>query len=96
MRLGERDAYRLELAANTAERAGAGVFCQSLENMPGQKFGRGVVALEFRHVVEIAIIQRRHDGLERIVRAADVDDDAVGIERIGEEGRVDDEGRAVM
>jgi len=45
MRLRERDAYRLELAAIAAKLAGAGVFGQPLENMPGEKFGGGVAAL---------------------------------------------------
>ena len=30
------------------------------------------------------------------MRAADVDDDTVAIERLGDEGRIDDEGRAVQ
>ena len=30
------------------------------------------------------------------MRAADVDDDPVAVERFGDEGRVDDEGRAVQ
>ena len=30
------------------------------------------------------------------MRAADVDDDAVNIERLGDESRIDDEGRAVQ
>ena len=53
-------------------------------------------ALEFGHFVEIAIVQRRHHRLERVMRAADVDDDTVVIERLGDEGRVDDKGRAVQ
>ena len=64
--------------------------------MLGEKFGGGVAALEFGHVVEIAIVQRRQHGLQRVMRAADVDDDAVAIERLGDEGRVDHEGRAVQ
>ena len=30
------------------------------------------------------------------MRAADIDHDAVGIERLGDEGRIDDEGRAMQ
>ena len=53
-------------------------------------------ALELRHVVEIAVVQRREHRLQRLVRAADVDDDAVVVERLGDEGGVDHEGRAVQ
>ena len=83
MRLGEGDAYRLELAAVAAELTGAGVLGQTIEDMLREKFGGGVAALEFGHVVEVAIVQRRHHGLERVMRAADVDDDTVAIERLG-------------
>ena len=64
--------------------------------MLGEEFGRGVDAFEFRHVVEIAIIERRERRLERFVRPADIDDDAVGIERLGDEGRIDDKGRPMQ
>ena len=81
MRLGDSDAYRLQFAAIAAEFAGAGAFGQLIEDVPGQKFGGGVATLEFGHVVEIAIIQCRHHGLERIMGATDVDDDAVAIDQ---------------
>ena len=64
--------------------------------MLGEKFGRGVAPLEFGYLVEIAIVQRRRYGLERVMRATDVDDDTIVIERLGDEGRVDDEGCAVQ
>src|SRR5439155_19880799 len=70
MRLGESDAYRLELAATAAELAGARIFGQLLENILCEKFGSGVAAFEFRYFVEIAIVQRGDNGLERLMLAA--------------------------
>ena len=55
-----------------------------------------LLPLNSGHLVEVAIVERRQHGLECVVCAADVDDDAVGVERLGNEGRVDDEGRAVQ
>ena len=76
-----RDADRLELAAVAAEIALAGVMREPVEDVFGQEFGRGVDALELRHLVEILVVQRLEHLLQRIKRAADVDHDAVGIER---------------
>ncbi len=67
-----------------------------IENVLGEKFSGRVAALEVRHVVEIAIVQGAQYGLERVVGAADVDHDPVAVERFGDEGCVDDEGRAVQ
>ena len=47
-------------------------------------------------VVEIAIVERREHRLERLMRAADIDDDAVGVERLRDERRIDNEGCAVQ
>ena len=69
---------------------------QPVEDVLGQKFGRGVDALELRHLVEILVVQRLEHFLQRIERAADVDHDAVAVERVGDERRVDHEGRAVQ
>ena len=91
-----RDADRLQLAAVAAELAGARRLGQAVEDVLGQEFGRGVGALELRHVVEIAVVQRLEHGLERLVRAADVDHDAVAVELIGDERGIDHEGRAVQ
>ena len=52
--------------------------------------------LQVRQIVEIAIVERRQHRLERFVRAPDVDDDAVDVERLGDECRVDDKGRAMQ
>jgi len=91
MGFGERDAYRLELAPGAAQFAGAGRPGQSVENILAHKFGRGVDALEFGHLIEIAIVQRRQYRSKRVMRTADVDHDSIGIERLGHEGRIDDE-----
>ena len=48
------------------------------------------------HVVQIAVVQRWHHGLELVMGAADVDDDTVAVERLGDESGVDDKGRAVQ
>ena len=76
--------------------AGAGRLRQPVENMLGQEFRRGVDALELRHLVEVAVIERRQHRLERIVRAANVDDNSVVIEGIRDEGCIDHEGRPVQ
>src|SRR5262245_47351650 len=64
--------------------------------MLGEKFGRGVGTFELRHLVKIAIVEWCQRRLKRFVRAPDIDDDAVRIERFGEEGCVDDECRAMQ
>ena len=64
--------------------------------MLGQKFGSGIAALQLRYFVEIAIIQRRQHCLERLMGAADIDNDTVAVERLGGKGRVDNEGRAMQ
>src|SRR6185369_13468197 len=88
VRLGERDAQGLELPSGTAELAGAGRLCQTVEDMFGQKFRRGVATLEFGHVVEIAVVEWRQDRLERIVCAADIDHNSIVVEALGDEGGI--------
>jgi len=90
------DTDYLELAAVAAEPALTCGTSKAVENMLGKKFGSSVLAPEFGHVVEIAIIERCQGHLERLVRAADINDNAVRIERLGEEGRIDDEGRPMQ
>ena len=63
--------------------------------MLGQKFGRRVAALQFRYFIQVAIVERSQHGLQRLMGAADVDDDAIGVERLGTEGRVDHKRRAM-
>ena len=52
--------------------------------------------LNSRHVVEILVVERLEHRLQHLVGAADVDHDAVVVERFGDKGRVDHEGRAVQ
>ena len=96
MRLRKRDADRLEGAAVAAKLASTSSLSQPIENMLGEKFGRGVGAFELRQIVKIAIVEGRQRCLERFVRAPDIDDDPVRIECFGEEGSVDDECRAMQ
>ena len=46
-------------------------------------------------LVEIAVVERRERGLEHLVGARDVDDDAVLVERLGQKCDADDEGRTM-
>ena len=71
----------LKLTALAAELARARRVAQLVEDVLRQEFGRRVVALELRHVVEIAVVQRLQHRLQHLVRAADVDHDAVLVER---------------
>src|SRR5664279_2379683 len=64
--------------------------------MLGEKFGGGVGAFEFGKIVEILVVERRQRRLQRVERAADIDHDAVSIELVGDEGRIDDKGRAMQ
>ena len=47
-------------------------------------------------IVEISKFERRENRLQRLMRAADIDDDAVRVEAFGDERRVDHESRAVQ
>src|SRR3954454_13832991 len=96
MRFGEGDPDRLQLAAVAAELAGPGLLGQAVEDMFGEEFGRGVASPELGHVVQIAIVQRGHYRLQRGVGSADINNDSVAVERLGNEGRVDNESRAVQ
>src|SRR5207344_2498567 len=95
MRFGKCDAYSLEFATVATKFVGAGGFGQPVENMFGQKFGRGVEAFEFWQLVQISIIQGSQCCLERFMCAADVDHNAVLVERFGVKSRIDDEGGTV-
>src|SRR6266568_6160595 len=81
--------------ADAAELARARRTREVLEEMPGQKFGGGVNALELRQLVELAIVERDERLFEHFVGARDVDDDAMGVEFIGEKGHANDERRAM-
>ncbi len=68
----------------------------AIEYMPGEEFGRRIDAGEVGRLVEIAVVERREDGFERVMRAADIDHDSVRIEPLRHERGVDDEGRPVQ
>ena len=55
-----------------------------------------LLALEFGDVIEIAVVERAQHRLERIMRAANVDDNSIGVERIRDEGGIDHEGRSMQ
>ena len=61
-----------------------------------EKLGGRVPPLERRHVVQVAVVQRRRaPRASAFAGPADVDDDAVGVERGTAELHVDDVGGAV-
>ena len=62
----------------------------------GQKLGRRVAAAKFRQVVEIAVVELGEHRFQGIERAADVADDAVGVERRAAQLGLDHEGGAVQ
>ena len=61
-----------------------------------EELRRRVAAAERGLVVEVAEVQRGEHVAQRVARAADVDDDAVGVELVAAELDVDDVGRAVQ
>ena len=79
-----------------AEIALAGMVREAVEDVFGQKFGGGVFVFERRHVIEVFVVQRLQHLFQRIKCAADIDHDAVAIERIGDERGIDHKGRAVQ
>ena|SRR4029079_7007333 len=96
MRFRERDSYRFYFAAGAAELVGACGLRELVENVFGEEFGCGVHALEFGQLIEIAIVERRQGCLQRLMRAANIDDDSVRIEAVGKKRRIDDEGCSVQ
>jgi hypothetical protein len=55
-----------------------------------------VLVPELRQVVEIAILERVERSLQLLVRAADVDHDAVAVEAFGQKGCTHHEGRVMQ
>src|SRR5450432_459764 len=96
MGLRERNAHSLELPAGAAQLAGTSGFGQTVKDIFGKEFGGGVGTLEIWRFVEIAIIQRRQHGPQGVVCAAYVNDNAVAVESLRDEGRVDNECRPVQ
>jgi membrane glycosyltransferase len=95
MGFGDRDANGLEFTTVAAELVRAGGRRQSIEHVSGQKFGCRIMAFELRRFVEVLVVERRKKRLQRLVRATDIDDNPIGAQAIGQEGGVDDEGRAM-
>jgi len=92
MRLAERNADRLQFAAGTAKLVRACCLRKLIADVFGQKFGCGVDPFELAQLIEIAIVQWGEGGLQRLVGAADIDDDTVRIKSVGKEGCIDNEG----
>ena len=61
-----------------------------------QHLGGGVEAGERLHLVEVAVGEVGQDRVQRLGGASDVEDDAVGVEVLPGERRVDDERRTVQ
>src|ERR1700722_9993072 len=63
--------------------------------MSRQVFGGRVGAVEVRDLVEISIVAGLEKRLQRLVSAANIDDDPVGVESVGKESCVNHKGCAV-
>ena len=96
MRFREGHADRLQCLAVAAEPAGPRGLGEAVVDVLGEELGRRVAAGEGGQGVEVLVVQRAQRCLQRVVRAADVDHDAVLVERLGHEGGIDDEGRAMQ
>ncbi len=91
MRFRDRHADRFEVRPRSAESVGSRSVGQAIVYVFGQKFRRRIGALEFRIFVEITVVEWREHGLENVARLADIDDDAVRIERLRNETGIDHE-----
>ena len=91
----QRDDEPVELPGGVTEGAGMRTLREPIRDQPGERLRRGVHAREGRLVVEISIVELRHDGAQLLGRSTDVDHDAVGVELRAPERGVDDVGRAV-
>ncbi len=96
MRLRDGDPDRLQVPALPAELAVARSLGQPVVDVARQEFGRGVLAGKLGNGIEVLVVQRLEHCLQDLVGAADVDHDPIGVERIGHEGCIEDEGRAVQ
>ena len=96
MRFVQRHAQALDRRCRRAEIVPSDRRRHPIEHDARQKLGRRVVSLERRLVVEIPEIQLAENRVEHLGRAADVDDDAVGVELGPAEFDVDDHRRAVQ
>ena len=76
-RLVQRHPQMREPVRARSELALSGRRSDGIEDVAAQELRRRVLSCKFRHVVEIAVVQRREHRLEDVVRAPDVDDDAL-------------------
>ena len=96
VRFVQRHAHRLHGCGARPEIAASNRRDDAVEHDPRQKLGGRVPSRERRHVVEVAVVQLGEHPAQRLGRAPDVDDDAVGIELRPPELDVDDVGGAVQ
>ena len=95
MRFGNCHADRPEFASVATEAPGSRHRRKALKHMPRQVLGGCVGAIEVRHLVEISIVDGLENRFQRLVCAANIDDDSVGVESVGNESCVNYKGRAV-
>src|SRR5690606_11361526 len=96
VRLVERHLHGLEAFRALAEIAARDPRRDALMDRLREELRRRVLAGERGLVVEIAVVQLREHRTQRFARGADVDDDAVRVERGAPELDVDDVRRAVQ
>jgi hypothetical protein len=77
-RQGDRDAR--EAVGALAQTPGVHALGEAVGDDLGQELRRGVGVLEVRLVVEVAVVQRAHDGAEFLRGQTDVDDDVVVVQ----------------
>src|SRR3984957_10371360 len=95
MRLRNCHADRPEFASIATEAPCSRNLRQALKHMLRQVFGGRVRAVEVCHLVEISIVDGLENRLQRLVSAANIDDDSVGVESVGKESCINHKGRAV-
>jgi len=64
-------------------------------DVAGEKFGRGIDALELRQVIEVLVAKRLERGVQHLLGTTDVDNDAVAIKLFSEKGGAHDKSRPV-
>src|ERR1700704_1560226 len=96
MRLVQRHSQALDPAGSGSEVVFPDGRDHAIEYDAREKFGRGVVSLERRVVIQIAEVHLGEDGAQHFRRATDVDNDAVGVEPWPAKLDVDDHRGAVQ
>src|SRR5512134_194830 len=80
VRLVQRDAQARQAASVRTQITGRDLRRHAFVNDEREELRRRIAAAKGRLVVEVAEVQRREHLAQAVARAADVDDDAVGIE----------------